>query len=296
MARGTQHRKRRPPAHARVAEPAPKSKRPQHQSWEDQLFFSRLRVHAKWVFVLLAIVFAAGFVLFGVGSGSTGISDILGNFFNGVGGSSGSSLSSLEKATLDHPKRPQAWRNLATKLEQDQKTPEAIAALAQYTQLKPTDQDALLELASLYQQQAGTYAQAYREAQTTGQLAAPAGFRPAAGTGLGKAYVDPTLLEDPIRSAISESTSAAVTAALQSYTSSMTSAVGVYRKLIAREPRNATFQLQLGQAAQSAGDSATAKAAYKRFLALAPTDPQASAVKQALKQLAQPTASSSPSG
>ena len=50
------------------------------------MFFPRLRRQAKWVFVLLALVFAFGFVAFGVGSGSTGISDILrGNFFGGGG-------------------------------------------------------------------------------------------------------------------------------------------------------------------------------------------------------------------
>ncbi len=57
-------------------------------SWEDQLFFSRLRRHAKVVYVLLAVIFAGGFVFLGVGSGSGGIGDLLqGNFF-GNGGSS----------------------------------------------------------------------------------------------------------------------------------------------------------------------------------------------------------------
>ena len=77
MARGTQHRKRRPTSNAAVAQKA-KSKpaKPVKQdSWEDQLFFPRLRRHAKWVFVLLAFAFAFSFVLFGVGSGSTGIGD-----------------------------------------------------------------------------------------------------------------------------------------------------------------------------------------------------------------------------
>ena len=36
------------------------------------MFFPKLRKHAKWVFVLLAIVFAGGFVFLGVGSGSNG--------------------------------------------------------------------------------------------------------------------------------------------------------------------------------------------------------------------------------
>ena len=76
MARGTQHRKRRPPANARVAaSTAAKPKRPKRPAYEEQLFFGRLRGHAKWMFVLLAVVFALSFVFLGVGSGSTGISD-----------------------------------------------------------------------------------------------------------------------------------------------------------------------------------------------------------------------------
>ena len=54
------------------------------QAIEDTMFFPRLRRHAKWVFVLLALVFALSFVFFGVGAGGTGIGDIL----RGGGGSS----------------------------------------------------------------------------------------------------------------------------------------------------------------------------------------------------------------
>ena len=48
------------------------------------MFFPKLRRQAKWVFVILALVFALGFVVFGVGSGG-GIG--LGDLFNSGGGS-----------------------------------------------------------------------------------------------------------------------------------------------------------------------------------------------------------------
>ena len=84
MARGTQHRKRRPPQNARLA-PAPAGpKRPKRPAYEEQLFFGRLRVHAKWLFVFLALVFSLGFIFLGIGSGSTGISQIVENFFSGT--------------------------------------------------------------------------------------------------------------------------------------------------------------------------------------------------------------------
>src|ERR671922_2022520 len=51
--------------------------RPEYRVAEDAMFFPRLRRHAKWMFVFLALVFAVGFVGFGVGAGGTGIGDIL---------------------------------------------------------------------------------------------------------------------------------------------------------------------------------------------------------------------------
>ena len=70
------------------------------------MFFPRLRRHAKWMFVFLAVALGGGFVLFGVGAGGTGVGDI----FRGGGGSSGvPSISSAEKKTEKNPKNVQAW-------------------------------------------------------------------------------------------------------------------------------------------------------------------------------------------
>src|ERR671935_148941 len=80
MARGAAQAQRK----RAQAQPKAKPKRKQ-QTWEDQLFFARLRRHTKWMFVLLALVFAIGFVAFGVGSGSTGVGGI-GDIFNSVFG------------------------------------------------------------------------------------------------------------------------------------------------------------------------------------------------------------------
>jgi len=56
------------------------------------MFFPKLRAHAKWVFVLLAVIFAGSFVFLGVGSGSSGIGDLLqGNWGDLFGGGSGNS-------------------------------------------------------------------------------------------------------------------------------------------------------------------------------------------------------------
>ena len=64
------------------------------------MFFPRLRRHAKWMFVFLAVALGGGFVLFGVGAGGTGVGDIL----RGGGNRSGiPSVSSAEKETQKRP-------------------------------------------------------------------------------------------------------------------------------------------------------------------------------------------------
>jgi len=284
VARGTQHLKRRSPANARVAaQPLPKSKRPRHARWEDQLFFSRLRVHAKWMFAALAIVFAFGFVLFGIGSGSTGISDALQNFFQGFSLSGGTSTSSLVKKTQEHPKNAAAWRNLATKYEQDNQDANAIAALTTYTTLRPKDTDALSELAGLDLQRASDWETVYEGLEEKAQALSPTSpFAPKSTSALGKAYAS---LTNPITSALqSDSTTAAENAYSQVYTY-LGDRQSAYKKLAKLNPKDANTQYELGQASQDAGDSKTAITAYTTFLKLAPDDPLAGTARKALKQL-----------
>ena len=60
---------------AAVAAPRKRSKTPA-PSYEDTMFFPRLRRHAKWLFVFLALAFGLGFVGFGVGAGGVGVGDL----------------------------------------------------------------------------------------------------------------------------------------------------------------------------------------------------------------------------
>ena len=96
--------------------PAKSSGKRQLSPVEETLFFSRIRTHAKWVFVLLAVVFAGGFIFFGVGSGSGAGSGSLSDLFNNLfhGGSGGPSISKAEKEVAAHPSSAVALKNLAT--------------------------------------------------------------------------------------------------------------------------------------------------------------------------------------
>ena len=214
MARGTQHRKRRPQTNAGVAArtAGPPPKRPKRPAYEEQLFFGRLRNHAKPVFVVLAAVFVLSFVFLGVGSGSTGISQIVSNFFSGTSGSS-TSLGSLQKKTVEHPKSAAAWLAYANKLQQDSKWDDAAAALTTYTKLRPKDTDQLSTLASLYLRRAQDWntvyqtQQAYTQTLTPGSLVVPKSTSP-----LGKALATVT---NPLASAVSAQTSTTTSNAYQ---------------------------------------------------------------------------------
>jgi regulator of sirC expression with transglutaminase-like and TPR domain len=285
VARGTQHRKRRPAANARAAAvAAPKRQKP--PQWQEELFFQRLRNHAKWAYVGLAVAFVLGFVLLGVGSGSTGVSDVLQNAFN-FGSGGGTSISNLQKKTVKNPSDANAWRDLATALEQKQRTLEAVTALQRYTALRPKDQTALEELAGQYGTLATNYATDYSNAQAVAsQQASPASiFAPPATTPIGKLFNDPAALKDPIASAVQTLSSTKQSTAYSNFQQAQKNAESTYQKLASLTPNDANVQIQLGQAAQSAGDSKTAIAAFQAFLKLAPTDPLAPQVKQALKAL-----------
>jgi tetratricopeptide (TPR) repeat protein len=286
VARGTQHRKRRPAQNARASTVAATPHKQKPPQWQEELFFQRLRVHAKWAFVLLAVVFALGFVFFGVGSGSTGISDALQNAFH-FGNNGGSSISGLQKKAAKTPNNPTAWRNLATALEQKQRTQEAVSALERYTTLRPKDQGALAELASQYGTLATNYSNDYSAAQQqmAEQESPASAFGPPSTTPFGRAFASSSALRDPISAAVATLAAARQQTAYSNYQGAQRSAESAYQRLVILNPKDATSQIQLGQAAQAAQDTPTAIKALTAFLKLAPTDPLAPQVKQALKAL-----------
>lgn len=110
------------------------------------MFFPRLRRHAKWMFLLLALAFGLGFVGFGVGAGGVGVGDI----FRGSAGSGLPSVSDAQKRVSENPKDPEAFRDLADAQQAAGSTNGAIEALEGFVALRPKNADALRELAGLY--------------------------------------------------------------------------------------------------------------------------------------------------
>jgi tetratricopeptide (TPR) repeat protein len=245
---------------------------------DDTMFFPKLRRHAKWVFVFLALVFGLGFVGFGVGAGGVGVGDIL----RDAGGSSGGvSVSDARKRTEKDPKDAQAFRDLATALQTEGQIDEAIVALDAYLALRPKDASALRELAGLHLAVAREQQQTSQVAQARGAyLGVGAVSGPQLDLGGGQ-----TLGADPISSAVSSVTSRQSTEALTKAQAAYKAALDAYARLQTVSPDDPSVLLELAPVAIDAGELGKAIAAYERYLKLAPDDSNAPLVRQQLKQL-----------
>ena len=239
------------------------------------MFFPRLRRHAKWMFLFLALAFGLGFVGFGVGAGGVGFGDIL----KGSGGG-GPSVSKAQQKVFDNPKDAQAFRDLATAQQADGDTDGAIQSLESYNVLRPRDTDALRELASLYLSKASAAQQRLQILQYRAAYLAPGSVRSTIFALKGSPLTD-----DPITNAVSSGFQQDISAAATDLQTASSQAVEAYKKITRIRPKDPAVQLELAQAAQSAGDTATTIAAYEAFLRLAPQDPTAPEVRRLLKQL-----------
>ncbi len=260
---------------------------------EDTMFFPKLRAHARWMFVFLAVVFAGGFVFLGVGSGSAGLGDVLqGNWSDifGSGSSSSAQIKKDEKRIEKNPKDYAAYKELATAQAADGKLDDAIATLQKLKAVNPKDADGLSLLASIYLRKADLARDAAAVAQAQAQtVVSPSTFAPAPTTGIGKAYQK---FSEPVASVLQTEVNNKFQAAYTKMTTAYSQAVFAYKDVVKLNPKDPGVQLQLARTAEQAQDTKTAVAAYKRFLKLAPEDPLAAPVRQRVKQLQQqPTVS-----
>jgi len=262
---------------------------------EQTLFFQRIRRQAKWVFVFLAIVFAGSFVVFGVGSGSSGIGDLLRGNFSGIfGGGSSSGSPSVDKAQKEIQKNPsnaQAYHDLALAYEQktgpngevDQAdVTGAIGALESYIRLKPNDAGAMRELAAEYGNRAGAQYGDLQAIQYDVQSAQTSTFGPAPNTTIGKALASKA---DPIEQAVTAAASGRFSQAQTAYAATLRAIEETYRKIVKLDPTDGQSLIQYAQAAQQVQDIPTAITGYQKFLKLFPDDPSAAYAKQQLKAL-----------
>lgn len=256
-------------------------------SWEDQLFFSRLRRHSKWVYVCLVLVFGAGFIFLGIGSGSSGISDTLRNLLSNNGGTSTSSqIKDAQKTVAAHPNNMEAYLNLSSLYQQKNQTAKAIAILEGASKRDPKNLDVLNRLAGIYRTKAedSLNSAAAAQAALASNNATPPGLNPSSQ--LGQA-----LASDPVSKALSQKASETFVA----MTTAFARAQDAYKRgaTAARgTPQEANAQLQLGSVAIESlrlsgqpTDAQTAAAAFKRYLVLDPSGANAAQARQTLQQL-----------
>jgi tetratricopeptide (TPR) repeat protein len=242
------------------------------------LFFIKIRRKQRWVFALLAGLFAITFAFLGVGSGSQGLDQLFNNI-NIFGGHHGPSVSSAQKEIQKHPESSKGYRDLATAFEAKGDTGQAITALQQYTGMKPKDAAAWSELAGLQATQAQSYLNDYQNAYTALQLAAPSqSFVPTTGK-LAQAF------SNPIENAQRSTVQSAVSDLQQKVSLAYNGAVGSWQHVTGLQPKNLNAWFQLAQAAQTAGETTVAVSAYKRYLKLNPSSTSAPQIRAIIKQL-----------
>jgi tetratricopeptide (TPR) repeat protein len=241
------------------------------------MFFPKLRRQAKWVFVLLALAFAVGFVVFGVGSGGgLGLNDIL---QGSGGGSSGPSVSDAQKKIQKGDLV--AYKELADAYRQDGNLDQAISAGEQYLRVRPRDYEYMRTVAGDYEGQASRQrdqAAAIQDEVTSSTGGAT--FSPPGNSLLGRA-LQPGKID-------SELTTAANQKLTQLYTGLQTSyahATVLYQRLAANTPNDVLLQLLLGNAAYQSRNNSVALDAYRRIIKLSPGSAEAQQARQQIQFL-----------
>ena len=190
-------------------------------------------------------------------------------------------------STRRTPQRGAIWRRHTRR---SKRTADAINALERFTALRPKNTDALGELASQYVLIDQQYYTDYQNGLAASSVAAPSSqFQLSTTSPFGKAF-GATKSKSPIDTAVLSQQSSEIQTLASNLTTEENLTVSTYQRLAKLQPKDATTQLQLGQAAESAGNNAVAITAFKKFLKLAPTDLQAPTVKKDLKLLQSQTA------
>ena len=267
------------------AQPAPKVRargRRKHASGgnpNQQLFFVRMRRRAKPAYFILAFLFALTFAFLGIGSGSGGLEQLFTNL--NIFHSGGTSVSSALKEVDEHPTDPKGFRDLATAYEAKGDTANAIGALQQYTDIRTKDVKAWTELAGLEMTNAQNFITQYSNAYAAEQIAAPSqAILPSSTSGVGKA-----LGTNPIEQASATQLNTTVSDLGQRVQLAYANAIASYRKVANLEPGSANAWFQLGQAAQTSGDTTTAVSAYTHYLKLNPSSSTAGQIRALIKSL-----------
>jgi tetratricopeptide (TPR) repeat protein len=241
------------------------------------MFFMRLRRGAKWAFIVVIFAFGFSFLFAGVGSGSGG-SDVIQQL---LGMRGGDPIKAAEKDVAQHPHNAHYLAALALAYDGKGRRGDATNTYKKYLKLKPKDTSALSALSRLQQEVATLRWDRYVSLKSDMTIV----YGP-----LSSDPLDSLAGTDMLISAYSSLQTTKITSAYTSYTAAAKDWESTSKLQAKAVPATDTYQranveLQLGEAAYSAGDYTVALDAYKVFLKLVPKDSRAAQVKKAVAQL-----------
>jgi cytochrome c-type biogenesis protein CcmH/NrfG len=260
-----------------------------------------IRERRGWVavvFCILAAIFAASFIIGGVGTGSSAsLSDIIGGDGPAATTTTSASLESLEKSVKTQPKNAGTWQQLADAYATAGRPADEARAWGKVVALRPGNMEHLQRLALAQAQMATNQSNQAQQLQQQASSTSPGADTTFSGGTLGSLTLDPVTQAQA--AADSEQQTKLLTEAgkyadkASTWWKRSTTTYGKIVTLPAFKTNDlaATIWLNYGSAAQSANDSKTAIKAYEAFLKLAPDDANAGQVRTIVKALKQPDTS-----
>lgn len=239
------------------------------------LFFTRLRRRQKWVFLVLAVLFAVSFTALGVGSGSGGG---LEQVWNGIFGGS----DAVGKAKSEIKTNPaKGYKDLATAYVSQNDLPDAVNAMTAYLKIKPKDSAAWTQLGGYLKQQGDTYAAQYQQVLQSSSLADPGHVFQPQGALAGQLGTNP--IDQYYSQQASTQTQPLYRKALDGYTGSLTAFKAAAKYAKPADLPNA--ELAIYSAAQLTGNAKVGLKALQRYVELAPNSSNLKQIEAACKNL-----------
>ena len=253
----------------------------------------RLRKNGKWVFLLLAVVFAITFVFAGVGTSGPSLIDLLGQDSDSspteTVQKSNTAVQKAEAAAKATPEDPQAWITLAQAEIANDQLDKVPAAAAKAAELAPEDAAVQSTVADSYLAQAAAalqkaqalYATAQGGGLVDGRTAVPQQVIPGQSSGATPFQT----AQESISSAKLADVSAEVSPLQTQANDAYVAAVAAQTTVTELEPKDPAAWFRLGQIATAANDTTGAITAYEKFVKLAPADPLTKKVEEEIKRL-----------